>query len=92
MKNNHGTEPTRFMVQENHAAISIEYERGFRDRYHHVHGPTFCGSISLSSDRQCFVNCTGSYGCKDSSLFVGTPGSSGKIPFTIASFEVFTHI
>ncbi len=87
------------MIQDpTHAAYSYENfgRLGGCDRG----GPNFGGSIHIHQYKgdgrrtfHSYVNCTyGSYGCKDSSLFVGKPGSSGEIPFTIKNLEVFTFI
>ena len=76
------------------------YENFHRDGYCNRNGPDFGRSIFIHQfecnnniKTKCHVNCTyGEYGCKDSSLFVGKPGLSGEIPFTIKNLEVFTFI
>ena len=84
LKNNHGSNPTQFKIKDNSRAICCLYNCGpiFGNDEMHI-------SNNCNNNSQSYIDFEGTYGCKDSSLFIGNRRSDGKIGFKVLDYEVY---
>ncbi len=84
MKNPHERKVTRFMIQVSSKAIHCGTL---------ISGPSFGDEIVISDRcnefKNSYINFSGTYGCKDSSLFVCKPKSNERNYFRVLDYEVY---
>ena len=87
MKNRNGGKPTKFMIQSSSYAIYCTS----------YYGPIFGRGYEIEIYNDCnqneysYINCMGTYGCKENSIFVGNNKSKGEVCFRVLDYEVY-HI
>lgn len=85
MKNPHGSNPTQFKNKKNSRAICCYFD----------FGPSFGNDVIHISNKNnendnSFIDCSDSFECDDSSVFVGKKGASNRIKFRIFDYEVYS--
>ena len=86
LKNHLGTIPTRFMIKDASKAIYCFDNLGPLFGSDDIHINNKCNQQEKNS-----IDCKGTYGLQDSSLFVNTAEPENKNTFTVLDYEVFGY-